>query len=335
VKPWSRRKFTISSIYSMFATTIGVHKLPHNTKSKVGIVKVGPGGREEAILRAAMLIELSNLSKYFVALKPNLCCDKEYPYSSHIDTIDVLVRMIKGLAASKVVIADRSIQGITRNIMSDKGILQLAQHHYCDILPLDELDQIEDWIHIDFADLHWNQGFYLARIFNEVNAIIQTCCLNTYDLGVNYSLSLGTSIGMIAETVPGLRHNFMDELNTSNIRHNMIAEINLSFQPLLVILDAIEYYSSHNNNHSRLVTPGVILASSDRVAIDTVAIAIIKYFTNSSAISEEFNLKLDQLAWAAEIGLGINNPRMIDLITSDQASLSFANSIQPILHELF
>ncbi len=54
----------------------------------------------------------------------------------------------------------------------------------------------------------------------------------------------------------------------------MIAEINTAYKPDLIVLDGIQAFVNGGPDQSRLVTSNVILAGTDRVAIDAVGVAL-------------------------------------------------------------
>jgi len=73
------------------------------------------------------------------------------------------------------------------------------------------------------------------------------------------------------------------------------------------------------------VTPGVILAGTDRIAIDAVGVAILKLFGASlpGPVFEQ-----EQIARAVELKLGVDNPGKIEFLTGNAESEEFANQIQ-------
>jgi uncharacterized protein (DUF362 family) len=75
----------------------------------------------------------------------------------------------------------------------------------------------------------------------------------------------------------------------------------------------------------------VILAGNDRVAIDAVGVAILRLFGTTPAVSQGPIFSLQQIARAAELGVGIKSPDQIELVSGDHESEEFANKITEAL----
>jgi uncharacterized protein (DUF362 family) len=111
----------------------------------------------------------------------------------------------------------------------------------------------------------------------------------------------------------------------------MIAEINTAYQPALVILDAVEAFTTGGPDQGTLVQPGVVLAGSDRVAIDAVGVAMLRHFGTTREVSRGPIFEQEQIARAVELGLGVSRPEQIELVTDDPQSAEFAGVISEIL----
>jgi uncharacterized protein (DUF362 family) len=75
----------------------------------------------------------------------------------------------------------------------------------------------------------------------------------------------------------------------------------------------------------------VLLAGSDRVAIDAVGVAILRLLGTTTEASRRRIFEQDQIARAAELGLGIKSPDQIQLVTDDPESEAFAIQVRDIL----
>jgi uncharacterized protein (DUF362 family) len=165
----------------------------------------------------------------------------------------------------------------------------------------------------------------------EADGVIQTCCLKTHRFGGHFTLSLKNSVGLAAKRLPGERYNYMTELHGSSYQRRMIAEINTTYQPDLVVLDGVEAFVEGGPDQGKKVKANVILAGADRIAIDAVGVALLRYFGTTPAVSQGTIFEQEQIARAVELGLGVDGPDKIELITGDQASAAYAKQIQEIL----
>jgi len=75
----------------------------------------------------------------------------------------------------------------------------------------------------------------------------------------------------------------------------------------------------------------VVLAGTDRIAIDAVGVALLRHFGTTPEVSAGPIFELEQIARAVELGLGVNVPEEIQLITDDQPSAEYANTIRDVL----
>jgi uncharacterized protein (DUF362 family) len=111
----------------------------------------------------------------------------------------------------------------------------------------------------------------------------------------------------------------------------MIAEINAAYQPDLVVLDGVQAFVDGGPDTGTLVDSEVILAGTDRVAIDAVGVAILRHFGTTPTVNQGRVFDQEQLARAAELGLGVTGPEQIELVTPDAASAAYADEIRQIL----
>jgi uncharacterized protein (DUF362 family) len=138
-------------------------------------------------------------------------------------------------------------------------------------------------------------------------------------------------VGLAAKHVPGDAYNFMNELHGSADQRRMIAEINTAYSPDFVLMDGVEALVTGGPDVGHQVHPGVILASTNRVAIDAVGVAILRHFGTTPEVSQGVIFDQEQIARAVELGLGVSDPAQIELVTGDELSAAFAEIIRPIL----
>ncbi len=171
----------------------------------------------------------------------------------------------------------------------------------------------------------------MARPVLDADLVVQTCCLKTHRYGGHFPLSLKNSVGLVAKGVPGESYNYMNELHNSPHQRRMIAEINSAYQPALVLLDGVEALVDGGPDTGTKVEAQVILAGVDRVAVDAVGVAILRYFGTTPAVSRGPIFQQEQIARAVELGLGVDDPTKIELVTGDPDSAAYAAEIRRVL----
>jgi uncharacterized protein (DUF362 family) len=286
--------------------------------------------RAEGVNRAIDLLDLAPLTGMNLFVKPNFNSADIAPGSTHDDTLVALVRRLQAEGASRLTVGDRSGMAYTRGVMEEKGIFGMGEELGFGVIAFDELEE-SDWEMTDAPGSHWKQGFAVARPILDADGVIQTCCLKTHQHGGHFTMSLKNSVGLVAKHVPGNGHNFMTELHSSRDQREMIAEINAAYSPALVVLDGVEAFVSRGPAKGKTVEPGVFLAGVDRVAVDAVGVAILRYFGTTKAVTKGPIFGQAQIARAVELGLGVSSPSEIELVTNDPESAAFAAGIRQIL----
>ncbi|MBI4842193.1 MAG: DUF362 domain-containing protein [candidate division NC10 bacterium] len=155
--------------------------------------------------------------------------------------------------------------------------------------------------------------------------------IKTHRYGGHFTLSLKNSVGMVAKDSPSDNYNYMSELHGSAYQRQMIAEINQLYQPAMVVMDGLEAFTDGGPESGTLVTPQVMVFGTDRVAVDAVGVAILRMHGGNATISRGRIFEQEQIARAAQLGLGARGPEQIDLVADDPESRQLAERIRQIL----
>lgn len=296
--------------------------------SKIAVVHTVD--RVQGLKEAAGLVELNSFAGQRVLLKPNFNSADPTPASTHLDLLRALVRWLHERGAKEVIVGDRSGMGVTRRVMAEKGVFQLAEEMGFTALAFDELPD-GDWVHLQPDNTHWRQGFAVPRLLFEVDAVVQTCNLKTHRFGGDFSLSLKNTVGLLARMLPGRAYDYMRELHTSGHHLEMIAEANVAYRPALIVVDGVEAFTEGGPESGKRVQANVVLAGTDRVAVDAVGVAVLRRFGTTPAVSEGAVFHQAQIARAAALGLGAKSPDEIELVTPDKDSARFADEVRELL----
>jgi len=283
--------------------------------------------RDDGVRHTIGLLEANPVEGKNVVLKPNFNSADLAPGSTHIDTLRALVLTLKQMGARSITLAERSGPGDpTRVVMEKKGILDLAKQLGFAIVNLEEM-AAHGWMHYVPKESHWSNGFMFPRIYNQAECVVSTCCLKTHQYGGHFTLSLKLAVGL----VPRIDQPFMKEMHGSPYQRQMIAEINTAYTPSLIVLDGVDAFVDGGPARGTRVEAGVMLAGTDRIAIDAVGVAILRLLGTTPEVSRGPVLKQDQIARAVELGLGVKSPHEIELITPDSESADYAARVKEIL----
>jgi len=111
----------------------------------------------------------------------------------------------------------------------------------------------------------------------------------------------------------------------------MIAEINQVYEPSLILLDGMEVFTDGGPMHGELKRADIIIAGTDRIAIDAVGLAVLKELGANRQIMQTRIFDQEQIARAVELGLGVSRPENIGLLADDTPSRRYAEKLQDIL----
>jgi len=286
--------------------------------------------RTEGVHTAIDLLGTNPVRDKTVFLKPNFNSADPTPGSTHIDVLRSMVMKLTDMGASRITIGDRSGMGSTRAVMQEIGVFDLADELGFNIIVFDELET-DDWVIMQPTGSHWENGFYFAKPCLDADVIVQTCCLKTHQYGGHFTMSLKNSVGMVAKRVPGDSHDYMTELHRSNYQREMIAEMNAAYTPVLIVLDGVEAFVSGGPAKGSRVDSEVVLVGTDRIAMDAIGVALLRYHGNNTKVAKGAIFEQAQIARAVELGLGVESPDKIKFLTDDGDSAAYAELIKEIL----
>jgi uncharacterized protein (DUF362 family) len=297
--------------------------------SRISLVRTGD--RSDGVRKAVTLLKINPVRGKGVVLKPNFNTADPAPGSTHNDTLRSLIIVLKEMGAKKITLAERSGPGdTTRGIMEKKGIFIMAKELGFEILDLQAMPK-DGWVPVRPADSHWKDGFLFPRIYREAESIVQTCCLKTHQFGGHFTLSLKCSVGMVPPGLGSGEYPYMNELHSSKYQRQMIAEINTAYKTDFVVLDGVEAFVEGGPHIGKRVKADVMLAGSDRVAIDAVGVAILRLLGTTPEVSQGKIFEQDQIKRAAELGVGVKAAGEIEVVTGDKDSEDLAVKVREVL----
>ena len=297
-----------------------------NNPHRVALIKTTD--RAMGVRRAIELLQPQSFNNQRVFIKPNYNTGDPAPAATDPIILETLVQEIQADGASAITVGDRSGMAETRRAMEQMQVFALGQRYGFETLVFDELGR-DDWQYFD-AD-NWSRGFAIARPVLAADAIVNVCCLKTHRFGGHFTLSLKNTVGMVARQVPGDSHDYMRELHRSANQRLMIAEVNTAYRPSLIVIDGVDAFVDGGPEQGQRVQAGVILAATDRIAIDAVGIALLRKLGTTRDVSSGSIWSQTQIRRAADLGLGATSAEQVELITADSASAQMADELRPFL----
>jgi len=322
--PLDRRDFLKSA-------AAGLIVLPHPDLRALGarllrqgttVALVRTDDRKAGVARLMKLLNPKGMAGKAVNLKPNFNTADPAPAGTHNDTLAQIVTELKERDARTVVVGESSFPP-TQNVLEAKGILDLANDMEFGIVNYDEIPDNE-WIHFTPAGTHWPEGFHLPRHVVESEYMVSTCCLKTHGSGGVFTMSMKLSVGLTPKSIRRTMHRSPD-------MRRMIAELNQGYRPDLIVMDGVQAFTDGGPSRGRLAQANVMIAGTDRVAVDAVGLAVLKDLGSNDAVMGTPIFQQEQMARAVEVGLGVRGPAEIALISDDEAGTAYAATLRTIL----
>lgn len=303
---------------------------PTDTATRAKVALVRTRDRNDGLRRLLELTGVPDVAGKHVVVKPNFNSADPAPGSTHPAILCGTVQALQAAGAQRITVADRSGMGNTRRVFADLGIDGLAEELGFNLVAFDELGA-DDWEIVEVPGSHWSRGFPFPKLVSEADAVVQLCCLKTHRFGGHFTLSLKNTIGLVGKYLPGDSYNYMNELHGSEHQRTMIAEANMPYTPALVVMDGVEAFVSGGPDRGELVDAHVMLAGSDRVALDAVGVALLRHFGTTPQVAAGPVRAQEQLARAVELGLGVATAEQIDLVSADANADELIAAVRAIL----
>ncbi|MBS3814521.1 DUF362 domain-containing protein [Candidatus Bipolaricaulota bacterium] len=277
--------------------------------TKVAVIKTN--SREKGIGEAISHLDVEDeFSGKEVLIKPNFNTADPFPASTHNDTLIYLVKELRDREADSITLGERSGPPPTDEVLEEKGIYELSEELDFDLINFDRLPEKDLPVQRP-EHSHWQDGFRVARPIIESEKVVSTCCLKTHQYGGEFTMSLKLSVGII----PREGYDYMGELHSSTHHmREMIAEINQVYSPDLIVMDAMEVFTDGGPSSGDRKAANLIVAGTDRVAIDAVGLAVLKSLGSNREIMETDVFQQEQIRRAVELGLGVDGPEKIELV---------------------
>jgi uncharacterized protein (DUF362 family) len=134
----------------------------------------------------------------------------------------------------------------------------------------------------------------------------------------------------MARKVPRGDYDYMHELHGSPFQRHMIAEINAAYPVDFVIMDGALAFIDGGPDKGTEVAPGLMLAGTDRVALDAAGVALLREF-GCTTLGTKPVFELEQLRRAAELGVGVGSAAGVELVPLDEATRAAAKGMREAL----
>jgi len=289
------------------------------------IAVISTKDRIYGVNKSLELLGINPVKDKDVIFKPNFNTPDPPPASSSMETIKQLIIKLKEIGARSITIAERSGPVNTAETFKKKGLYQLAKELDFRIVDLTNVPE-QEYVLKKPEDCHWKDGFLFAKIYDDAECIVETCCLKTHRYGEHFTLSLKNAVALV-------RRDYMPELHSSKYQREMIAEINTVYKPDLIIMDGLITFVDGGPMNGTRKKANVFVAGTDKVAIDAVGVALLRILGTTPEVTKGSIFKQAQIKRAVELGVGITSPDEIEFITNSEEGEKLVIQIKEKLKE--
>ncbi len=290
------------------------------------IALISTNNREKGVTEAIELLGINPVKGKNVILKPNFNTADPPPASTDINLLKSLIVKLKEMGADSITVAERSGPADTAEVFEKKGLNKLSEELGFEIVNLAKVP-VGEYIHFKLENSHWEEGFLFAKIYHEAECIVETGCIKTHQYGGHFTLSLKNATGLVPRrNLDG--KSYMGELHGSPNQRKMIAEINTAFSPDLIVMDGVSIFVDGGPDKGTRKEANVIIAGTDRIAVDAVSVAILRMFGTTLEVSEGSIFDQEQIARAVELELGVSSPTEIELLYNSEESEEVAEKVK-------
>ncbi len=258
-----------------------------------------------------------------VVLKPNFNTADPPPASTSMTTLKQMIIKIKEMGAKSITIAERCGPANTEEAFKKKGLYELADEFDFSIVNLSTILK-EEWVMKNPRGSHWKDGFLFAKVYDEAECVIETCCLKTHQYGGHFTLSMKNATAL----VPRDGYQYMKELHSSPHQRKMIAEINAAYKWNIIIMDGVVSFVDGGPMEGTRKDSNVFIAGTDKIAIDAVGVALLRLSGTTPEVSNGPIFEQEQIARAVELGIGISSFDEIEFLTDSHESIALVEKIK-------
>ena len=289
--------------------------------TKVAVISTND--RVYGVNKSFELLGINPVKGKKVVLKPNFNTADPPPASTHMETFRQILVKIQEMGAKSITVAERCGPANTEEAFKQKGLYELADEYGFDIVNLETASR-DEWVMKNPEGSHWKDGFLFAKVYDEAECIIETCCLKTHMYGGHFTLSMKNATAL----VPRVGYKYMSELHSSPHQRKMIAEINAAYTWDIIIIDGVLAFVDGGPMEGTLKEANVFVAGTDKIAIDAVGVALLRMLGTTPEVSQGLIFEQEQIARAVELGIGVSSIDDIEFLTDSPESEKLVERIK-------
>lgn len=287
-------------------------------------------GRDEAAMLSEGVALLGGLTLLAlegkrVLVKPNVVNNRPPPSTTSATLVAAVVQLVKK-AGGLVTVADSSgmLRFPTSENLLETGVRRAAESAGARVLALEE----QAWVRVEPSQAVASPSYLVSQPVYDADVFLNLPVVKTHQFA-HYSCSLKNMVGIVHPRYrPSIRF-------LSGQWHEQIAELNLAVHPHLTIADATTMMIAGGPTSGTPVQANVLLFSGDRVALDAVAVALIRSYGEWPKVHGKTIWAQRQIKRAGELGLGVKGPNEMELLVKSlEQDEAFARRAEAVRRDL-
>ena len=242
-------------------------------------------------------------------LKPNFNSADPFPASTHPDTLETVVALLKEAGCDDLAVGEMGglLSLPARGNFERWGMNDFQERTGVGLLRFDE----EPWVKARIPEaIRWGGWVHcIERLMTPGQHVVNLPTMKSHGGGPRFSLSLKNVYGFVHPR-DRVRAHFVSQMA------EMIMETNLLYSPSLIVLDGTKCWISGGPYTGKERESNVIIAGDDRVAVDVVGASVVRAM-GSELLRDYPVWSHRQIRRAVELGLGASGPEEVEVITED------------------
>ena len=247
-----------------------------------------------------------------VLIKPNFNTGDPNPASTNPEVIRHVIRLVKNQDPYAILIGDRSsFWSDTLSCMKKNGAYEVAEQEGAELYPFDNAE----WVRVSPAKAKaWPKGFTVPKILNEVDYVISVPVIKTHSIAT-FTMAIKNWVGIL-EPLQRTADLHLFNSNKDTFGH-MLAELHLARTADFIVMDGTKVFVEGGPTEGKVVEAGLVVASGDIIANDTVGLAILKTLGTTDNIQDNSVWSQPQIARAVELELGAGSISDIKIVSEN------------------
>jgi uncharacterized protein (DUF362 family) len=242
-------------------------------------------------------------------VKPNVVWGEPPPATTDPRVVKAVVALAQTAGAGPLAVGDMSaVTSLpTRPHLEKTGIAAAAREAGADVLAFEE----GEWVAVEPPGAEYATKVFVARAVHQAERLISVPAIKTHR-SASFSCALKNTVGC----VHGKNKPWM---YGSGGWEPAVAELNAAVRPHLYVVDGLRCMVRGGPYSGDAADTGVILAGGDPIAVDVVALGILKHFGRWDMVDSKGVWDQVQIRRAIALGLGARGPHEVEVVAEDLA----------------